>query len=86
MKTIIKEVKTCLNTYAIVYEEKSKLYFAINRDDINENGKLTKEYNGITGHANKDINDTINSVIFADKIKQKMNDGCDFETAYMLSI
>ena len=86
MRTIIRELKTSLNTYTIVYDEQSKMYFAINQNDIDENGKLTKEYNGITGHANEDINDTINSVIFTDKIKLKMSKGYDFETAFMLSI
>lgn len=28
MKTIIRELKTSLNTYAIVYDNESKMYFA----------------------------------------------------------
>lgn len=86
MKTMIKELVTSLNTYAIVYDEASKMYFAINRKDIDENGCLTKRYDGISGHANKNIEDTVESVILSDSIKHLMSMGNSFEDAYKLAM
>ena len=50
----ITTVKTTRSTYIIVLNEKHGVYMAINEKDIDENGKLTKEYNGITALSNKD--------------------------------
>lgn len=86
MRTIVKELVTSLNAYTIVYDEASKMYFAINQNDIDENGCLTKQYNGISGHANKNIEDTVESVILTDNIRRFMAMGNSFEDAYELAM
>lgn len=45
-------------TFKVVQDEEG-YFLAINKDDIDSNGVLTKNYNGITGHASKDMYETI---------------------------
>lgn len=61
-------------------------YMAINTKDIDENGVLTKSYNGINGHATKSIQKTINSVKYSLDVDILMQEGHSLEDALNMAM
>lgn len=46
-----------------VIKDGDNYYWAFNEKFIDENGRLTKEFNGITGHRNDNLKDTLCAVM-----------------------
>ena len=78
----IQELKTSQATYTIAYNYRHKLYFAINNEDLDENGRLTNVYNGIKGCASAYLDNCIKGVTERDKVKELIAQGYSQEEAF----
>lgn len=58
MKTIVADYSV-RNTHYVIVQDANKMFWAIDRKYINENGQLNVELNGITGHASMDLSETL---------------------------
>ena len=50
------------NVYEVI-KDNDGFYWAFNEKYIDEDGRLTKQFNGITGHRNDNVNDTLIAVM-----------------------
>lgn len=82
IKTIIKNLTTSRGNYTVVWNDEHKAYFAINKNDIDENGRLTTEYNGIMGCANGNLSECIDERIKRDEIRTLIDNGLPFAEAF----
>lgn len=57
-KVMVKEFVTHGHTYAICIDNEG-CFWGFNIDELDESGKLAKEYNGISGHRGKTIIETM---------------------------
>lgn len=76
-KVVVKEFVTHGHSFAICRDNEGS-YWGFNLAELDENGRLAKEYNGITGHRNKTVIETMracyqtaraNNEIDRDKLK-----------------
>ena len=77
LRVEVKELRTVLESYVVVYNDEHDVYMAINKKDIDENGKLTKVYNGVTGNACKDARNCIQQTLDGDEFRKLINEGVD---------
>lgn len=61
MKTVINHF--IYRNESFVIAQDNEYYVAINRKDIDENGKLKRALNGFQMYANKKLNDTLDRVM-----------------------
>lgn len=81
MTTIVREFITSENRYAIVYNEAEKWYGAINYKYIDENGRLTRQLNGLQMKIGDSVEKVINNVLFAEKFRALIAQGMSLEEA-----
>ena len=76
-KVVVREFVTHGHSFAICRDNEGN-YWGFNLADLDENGRLAKEYNGITGHRNATVIETMracyqtartNNEIDRDKLK-----------------
>lgn len=81
MRTVIKDFMVRAERFVIVQNDEG-FYLAINKKYIDADGKLTRQLNGIQMHANKNLNDCLNSTMDACKIDYYVSQGMSREEAF----
>ena len=80
MTTFVKTLGIREQEYVVVKDDEG-YYLAINKEYLDENGRLTRELNGLQMHASKDINACVNSTIADVEIEHLENEGMTLEEA-----
>ena len=83
-KVVVKEFITHDHSYAICLDNEGN-YWGFDRSELDEQGRLTKEYNGINGHRESKMIDTMRRCYQSarteneiDRAKLKANDMNEF--------
>lgn len=71
-KTMVKEFITHNHSYAICIDSEGE-YWGFDLSDLDENGKLAKEYNGITGHHGKTMIETMRACYQSARTENEIN-------------
>lgn len=81
MRTMVKDFTAYGQSFVVVKNDEG-FYLAINKKYIDADGKLTRQLNGIQMHANKNLNDCLNSTMDACKIDYYVSQGMSREEAF----